>query len=194
MKTLMLQKMGRLILLLPLFLLIAACGGGNSVIEEELRSELKNMGWFEGFTPALIEATEDSIRWSVSNGYRALSPPVVIYMDLENIDSLDEPYRQLLEEFAKNSYNLFQPTNIKERYVSNSDAYGDFVLTFENNGREYEITFLHDSDWVSFEFFNLLDQLMADSGTNLRFVEITHYTGNFTQEVVLGVTKHKGMV
>jgi hypothetical protein len=123
-------------------------------------------GWFEGLPDAAAEAARGQVAAVSAAGKDPWVGLVCACPDSSYLLE-DEPYTELLRQFAHASHGTFVPEAIEEQRGKDAVRF-----SFRVAGREYSRSLPADAFDVPDSFFETINEAMRESGTPLRFVEI----------------------
>lgn len=131
---------------------------------------LKKIGWFEGLPHQAAMDVEANVRRTLNAGEAPEPWPDAIWFDCESIHEPGD-YAALLHLFSDSSYGAFEPSNVKEEWDDDTDE-RVVHIAFDLGMRHFERTLHGEDDWVSPDFFDLLDEAMESTGSGLVFGDI----------------------
>lgn len=131
-------------------------------------NRLKESGWFEEYPETLKNIIEGRIREQKRDFWRGL---VVGSTPAASINE-EGDYKEALRHFSDLSCGVFSPTDIEETWRFGDDTVTEEIeLSFDNHGNHYWIRFEVSQDVCS-PFLELIDEVIRDSCTPLRFIQL----------------------
>lgn len=128
---------------------------------QDLIHNLEKLGWFKSWPDfskqqahIFLSKLSEKDASSLTDQYPLLNF-LNIWGDGECIEG-DGSYTAILEEFAEDSFGLFQPVDIEESWEGE-----DVSLSFFCGGQQFSIEFETYSDYVSDECFHLIQQALT---------------------------------
>ncbi|QSW89395.1 hypothetical protein J0383_00955 [Flavobacterium endoglycinae] len=150
-------------------------------IENALEEFTKN-GLFSNLTADEIERGKEVVaEMDIQENSEIVSAfPNLIYSFDTELGNLEDPYAELVKEFAKISDNEFNPSDISNQF--------DFpkkkktTLKFKLGNKSYSKTLKIDNDWIDFNFFDFIKSVVNENNLKGQFYKI--YTGDQIAKIV----------
>lgn len=108
---------------------------------------------------------------------------VIYHFDTE-LSNLEDPYTELVKEYARISHNQFNPTNISDDFDLKKKK---VTLKFDFKGKQYQRTFDVDSDWIDPDFFSFIHAVATENNLNGQFYDL--YSGGQDVSVIYLTTQ-----
>lgn len=96
-------------------------------------------------------------------------PQVIYFFDTE-LGNLEDPYKEILNEFSLISHGLFKPTNITDNFSKPTNKKATIKFSF--NGKDYTKDLKVEDDWIDPSFLDLIKQAVIDNKLNGQYYEL----------------------
>ncbi|MBB4802806.1 hypothetical protein HNP37_002881 [Flavobacterium nitrogenifigens] len=149
---------------------------------ENAIDEYTKIGLFSNLTADQISHGKEKVRQeNISNYNDILSAfPNMIYSFDTELGNLEDPYAELIKEFAAISHNEFKPTHISNLFDIEKSK--KTTLKFKLKNKVYSKTFKIDNDWIDADFFDFVRSVTTKNNLEGRFYEL--YTGGQDAKVI----------
>ncbi len=139
----------------------------NTEIKEQL-TQLKEIGLFDGIDEATYKKTlEEVTELHLSLADALLQFPNLTYQFDVELGNIENPYEELLQEFARISKGKFNPTQIKDGF--DIDKGGTFEVSFVWDGKTYKVNLTVNNDWVDESFESYVNDVVVGNVTGYKF-------------------------
>ena len=125
-------------------------------------------GWFESWPKEAIDQAQSHFETFESDGaFLELSNThpglrmTSVFGDVECIDE-ENSYTTLLNDFANGSHGLLSITSINEKWWEEDGEIESVTLSCKVNGVDFKKSLEYQGDWISEDFFELLEQILAN--------------------------------
>ena len=94
---------------------------------------------------------------------------VIYYFDAE-FSNIDNPYKELVEEFSKITHGAFNPIQITDNFDIQNGKIA--TLKFLFNNKNYTKPFIINRDWIDTDFFEFMKSICIDNNLEGKFHEL----------------------
>ncbi len=95
-------------------------------------------------------------------------PQIIMSFDLE-LGNLENPYEEIVTEYAKISHQEFNPTNIHDDFDIDKPTVS---VSFDFNNQHHETEFKVDGDWIDTRLFEYINQVIQESKSKGKFYSL----------------------
>ncbi|MEN2412399.1 hypothetical protein [Flavobacterium mesophilum] len=153
----------------------------TSEIEKAIEAYTK-IGLFSNLTPEQINLGKEKVSQQENSNYNQILsafPNLIYWFDTE-LGNLEDPYAELIKEFATISNNEFNPTQISNSFDIEKGK--KTTLKFKMDNKYYTKVFKIDNDWIDTDFFDFIKSIATEHKLKGQFYEL--YTGGQDAQVV----------
>ncbi|MEN2401163.1 hypothetical protein GKZ90_0015350 [Flavobacterium sp. MC2016-06] len=144
----------------------------TSIQIEKAIEEYTKTGLFSSLTTSQINQAKEKIAEQDNNDFNEILSafPNIIYSYDTELANLEDPYAELIKEFAKISYNEFKPTNISNSFDIEKGK--KTTLKFKLGTKSYSKIFKIDNDWIDSDFFAFVKAVVSENKLKGQFYEL----------------------
>lgn len=146
----------------------------SSKIDKEI-TQFETLGLFNHLTNEEIEHGKEKVKEQDNqnlNDVLSAFPNVIYYFDTE-LSNIDNPYEELVTEYAKITNGEFKPTQITDDFDIEKGKIA--TLNFTVNEKQYSKAFTINGDWIDADFYEFMKTICAENNLEGQFYEL--YTG-----------------
>lgn len=132
-------------------------------IAEEYINKLESIGWFADFPKELKEITENKIKKDKRRRPDLCLPGTIVNLESASCEGV---YREIILQLSKNSYNLFNPTLVTEKWVDLPEGILVEVI-LAVGGKEYAHDWIAKGSYVDENFDYLMREVIERVSPNL---------------------------
>ncbi len=132
-------------------------------IAEEYIKKLESVGWFVDFPKELKEIIEKQIKKDKKRRPDLCLPGTVVNLESASCEGV---YKEIILQLSKNSYNLFKPTSVTEKWIDLPE--GTLVeVIIAVGGKEYAHDWIAKGSYVDENFDYLMREVIERVSPNL---------------------------
>ncbi|KAF2506589.1 hypothetical protein [Flavobacterium foetidum] len=153
----------------------------TSQIEKAIEDYIK-IGLFSNLTVEQINLGKEKVSQQENSNYNQILfafPNMIYWFDTE-LGNLEDPYAELIKEFAIISHNEFNPSHVSNSFDIEKSK--KTTLKFKLDNKSYTKVFKIDNDWIDPDFFDFVKSVVTEQKLKGQFYEL--YTGGQDAQVV----------